>query len=281
MKKLLVIILTFVLAAPLLTACGEGNGGSNPPAQQGDQQTPIEVVDGGEWFRDTYWSLDVTVDQQLEVGELYGVPGMYMNFHFDINMIKQISADDEFWDEDITGEYLLSVDSTVTENSDEAVDQLLSEALGGDVSGLEFGLNVYDEGHYSTTGYLDEDENYVYVGGAFVQNASNNWVSYIKDKNLKSVQPPVGSYLMFHQFTMEYTSEMAGIYGYASAIEEIPIYLFIVIEPDSPGVDMEIDRKVKVYMTFPDWNLAGKPVWLEGEGTLSMRQYYSHSEQND
>ena len=275
MKRLLTIILTLIMAASLLTACGTDQSGDKPVDQthHNPNDNPIIVIDGGEWFLDEWWSLQATIDQELEIGAAHGAPGMYMNFSYDITMVKELESDDA----SITGDYYLCVDSVVTLNSDEAVDHLLSEQLGVEVSGYGFGVNTYEEGHYSNAGYLDDEGNYVHVDAAYVQNVSNNWHSVIKDRNGHIVKPPVGSYLMFEQFTMSYMGSATTVLGSWYGISEVETYLFIVIDPDQPGVELEIDRPVRVYMTFPDWPLDGSEVWFEGSGTLSLHYAYSHS----
>jgi hypothetical protein len=279
MKKNLMVLLAFMIAA-LCAACSNGPNVQPPPTDvENDavtsEETPpgedIEEFDADAWFYDQWWGLEAHINQKDEVGAVFGLPGMYADYIFDIYMAK---AD---YDEDpsVTGEYGLLVESKILFNSDEAAN-LASKMLGGpDVSGWGLGISVEQVGRYHNGGYFDDDDNFIFVDSSYMQNVKKNWQSVIKDKNGKLVQPPVGGYMMFEAFTIEYEGSGGNIIYATSGVKTVTdVYLFVVVEPGMPGVDINLDRHVKVYITFPDWTIKGNEIWLEGEGILSVDESF-------
>ena len=282
MKKLLAIVLTILLSLMLLVACSEDDGSTssssehNPPAEstntesnkeENEENDSGEVIDADKWYYDQYWTIDAKIHQIDDVGSAFNMPGMYADYIFSIHMIKGLLSEDP----SITGKYLLDVDSTIIFNSDEAADRLLSEAMGGlDVSLPGLGVSVEQIAHYSTEPYLDENDNVVYVDSGYMQKVKNSWHSVIKDNGGKIVQPKAGSYMMFEEFTIEYTGSGGNLfYGASDKKTVTEVYLFVIVEPDNAGTGSSLsNRNVKVYITYPEWTINGSEIWLEGEGTL-------------
>jgi hypothetical protein len=278
MKKTIIFLLALTIAV-LCAACSNGTNVQPPPADiENDAAAPdealpdedIEEFDVDSWILDHYWWLEAHINQKDEVGAVFGLPGMYADYIFDIFMVN--SDYDE--NPSVVNRYGLTVDSIILFNSDEAANNLASAMLGGlevDASGL--GVNVRQVGSYSNHGYFDDDDNFIFVDTGYMQNVKKNWQSIIKDKNGKLVQPPVGGYMMFEEFTIEYEGDGGNIMYATSGTKTVTdVYLFVLVEPSPPGVDINLDHHVKVYVTFPDWTIKGSEIWLEGEGMLSVEE---------
>ena len=285
MKKVLTLAALLLLTLALLMACRVHNGSAPPdtqvevPPPESESEAP-EEFDADAWYIDRWWSLKASVEQREEAGAVFGVPGMYMDFSFSINMTRALDDmyDPELKDLSVKGGYLLEMDSTITFDSDEAADLIASEMLGGSISGLGLGITVELSGHYDNIGYFDDDGNFIFIDQSYVQAVGKDWRSVIKDKNGKRVQPLVGSYMVFEALTMEYAGteyHAVPMYSGFTSLENTDMYLFLLIEPDLPGIDLT-DRHVKVYITFPDWT--SQEVWLEGEGTLVFNESLSPKE---
>ena len=249
----------------------------------------VEKNDANNWYTDYYWQLKANIAQNEEFGSLVGKPGMYADYVYDISMT---GGGDSIADSNMTveGTYALVVKSTITMDTDEAADRMLSSILGEVLSGLGLGIDVELSGEYygGIPYYIDDngmpakpeyDENFepiwpdgktnASMGAAYVHKIAENWLSPIIDKNGNTVQPAAGSYLMFDAFTMKYTGSSSHVLV-GSFDEELAydIYLFIVIEPSQSGIMDLGDFDAKVYLNLV--TSEHHEIWLEGEGTMTL-----------
>ena len=301
MKKTLVLVMALLLALAMLTACNDSvsddsatpsndpYSSSSPPASDSSEDEENVEIDADAWWADYYWQLEAKVEQNEEFGVLVDKPGMYANYVYNILMT---GGGDPINDPTMTvaGRYALQVESTITINTDEAADRLLSELLGETLNEMGLGISAELSGEYAggipyylddngmpTKPEYDEDDEPIWpegkmdasIGNNYVKKTSKNWRSPIKDKSGATVQPKEGSYLMFDAFTMRYTgSSSHALVGSISEDVAYYIYLFIVIEPEKPGgIDLG-DFNAKVYLNLV--TTQNHEVWLEGEGTLTL-----------
>lgn len=295
-SALLAVVLLFALL-PLAACSGNGDDTTeysfpaNDAAHATSNEEDMEISTES-WIIHHWWALEADFSQNTEYGTLAGVPGIYADFSFYISMTHDNAFEDN---PSIDGDYQLSMESTVTINSDEAADLVLSDLLGGDVSGMELGLSGVLSGSYrSYISYADNDGNYTKPQfdenglyflpegqddnsrKAYVQRVGPNWLSPIKDANGNAVQPAVGSYLLFEEIDMEYTGTMSQAFV-GSFTEEVmyTLYVFVVIEPDTPGAIIDEnnlnERDAKVYINVRTAN--GNNLWIEGDGLLYLDQW--------
>ena len=243
-----------------------------------DDEIQIEVFDIGTW----YWKLDATITQKESFGDFANIAqGMYADYYFQIK-IRNASTDME-------EDYASWVESSITIDTDELADRLLSEMLGGEVSGMGLGsiselngkftsLTPYylDDNGYPVTPDFDENHDYIWPEGKeaysqqfiYINEIANNWVSPIRDKNGQTVQPPAGSYLIYDAFKMEFTgATYHALVGSAAEDVVYDVDLFAVIESPTGKFDFS-DYSAKVYLKLT--TSQNHSVWLEGEGTFAL-----------
>jgi len=282
MKRFMGIFLAMAFMLSMHTAYA----GSSTP-----DPSPVPVINADDYWIDYYWQLEASIVQTEEFGiRATGVPGMYADYVFNI---KMTGGDDPLKNKSvIKGQYLIQVDSTISIDTNDAVDWLFSKEVGGTVSGLELGINAVLSGTYNggTPYYIDDegfpafpeyDDNYEPIWPEGKQNASlgglatitkidNNWQSPIKGTSGLPVNPAAGTYLVFDTFTMRYRgSSSQALFGAFDEDVAYDIYLYILIQPETPGVWDIGDFAAKVYLEFI-YN--GNETWLEGEGVLKLVQ---------
>ncbi|MCL1917734.1 MAG: hypothetical protein FWG14_05395 [Peptococcaceae bacterium] len=296
MKRTLVLVMAFLLALSLLTACS-GNTGDNVPTNTGED---VEEINADDWFVSHWWGLRADFSQNVKYTDFDSVQGMYQDLYqgmyFDMSFKIKMEHDEAFENNpSIDGDYWLWMDSTISIDTDEAADRILSEKLGGDFSGMGLGISGELSGsyqsYYSYTDNdgnyrkpeFDEDGNYIAPDGqkdknAYVQRVAKDWRSPIKDKNGGTVQPAAGSYMLFEAIKVEYTGStshvLAGSFGEKVIYD---LYIYIVIEPDAPGADINVanlnERDAKVYIDLHTVN--GNHIWIEGDGIFFLDQMFS------
>ena len=281
MKRFMRIVLAIIFMLSIHTTY---TGSSTP------DPTPVPEIDADAYWIDHYWQLEASIRQIEEFGiEAAGIPGMYMDYNFKIKM----TGGDPIKNKSITeGLYIIQVESTLIIDTNEAADWLLSKGLGTSIGGMEFGVNAELSGSYqggmpyyiddnSCVAYPEYDENFEPIWPEGKQNASlgnmatitkidSNWQSPIKSTDGSPVNPAVGKYLVFDTFVMNYTGASSQLlYGAFDENVAYDIYLYIVIEPEEPGVIDLGDFAAKVYLNVIH---NGIETWLEGEGMLKLIQ---------
>jgi hypothetical protein len=291
MKKMVTILLALMVAL-LCASCGNAPTlTSGNTAQNNDED---EVLNADEWWVDYVWVLTATIQQNEEFGELASVPGMYADYYYGIKMNGAVSDSERNYP--VEGAYVLSVESVITINTDEAAENLLG-SLG--ISGEGLGINAELAGVYlNSNAYYVNNDGFPVIpeydqdtwepilpegvelatpGLANIHKVAANWQSPIKDKNGRTVQPPRGSYLMFDAFKMEYTGSTTSIFGSFGEAVPYDVLLFAVIEPSSGTMDIG-DYNAKVYLNLT--TTEHHSVWLEGEGTLALEQQIGPARNN-
>ncbi|MDR2035464.1 MAG: hypothetical protein LBP91_02140 [Coriobacteriales bacterium] len=285
MKKLVTILLILMFAV-LCASCG-----SPPPLPPTDED---EVLNADDWWVDYVWSLKATIQQKEEFGTLASLPGMYADYYYGIKMNGAYS--DSASGYPVEGPYVLTVESVITINTDEAAAHLLG-GLG--LSGEDLAINAELAGVYiNAIPYYVDNNGFPIVpeydqntwepilpegaqletpGLANIHKIAANWQSPIKDKNGRAVQPPRGSYLMFDSFKMEYTGSTTSLFGSFGEAVPYDVLLFVVIEPSGRGMDIG-DYQAKVYLNLT--TTEHHSVWLEGEGTLVLEQQIGPARNN-
>ena len=246
-----------------------------------EDEIEVELLD----FDFRNWVLDATIEQ-TEAFEDVAVraKGMYANYYFHIKMTNGSN--------DMERDYGSWVESTMRIETDELADRLLSEILGQEVSGMGLGATVelegkftslipyyLDDNGYPVTPEIDEGGNYIWPAGKeqnttiniYMNEISKNFVSPIRDKNGQTVQPPAGSYLLYHSFKMEFIGETYhALVGSGAEDVVYDIDLYVVIETPAGGfIFADHDYAAKVYMDLT--TTEHHSVWLEGEGTFSLK----------
>ena len=306
MKKIVAVILTILLIFTLFASCAEsnnnpppdasdsgntalGNAVNNTPDDDADDSEPEEEADSDEWWQSFYWRLTTKIEQIEDFGALQGTPGAYADYYYSVvawggGDISKEEADA------VTGAYAFTVESVITIDTDEFVDRYVSNLLGGEIEGLDFGADVElagayrsgipyytDDNGYPITPPIGDNGSYVFPdgkedesSGGYIQRVSPNWVSTIKNKDGEIVQPKAGSYMMYEALKIEYIGttyhDMTG-----TTPEDIwyDLHIFIIIDPSTPGVDMDLgDYNAKIYIHL--FTTEHHDVWLEGSGTLTL-----------
>ena len=263
MRKTLTLLMTLLLTLSLLVACGEGDKSNNAaqPSDSGettDKQGSNENDDIEVYWFDQYWRIEASVNQTIDEGKKQGLSGMYYNFQFNIR-----ATSTNFYEQNpsVSGAYGLTVDSTITMNTDEAYGSLLSEALGEEVSGEGLGVFGVMETHYQSS---------LETGMSYVNVIQPNWNSTIRDSNGQSVTPEAGTLMLFESLELEYTGSggqvFYGTFDTGDTTSTTSIHLYLLIEPDPTEWDMdqpEPARQVRVYIHLLDTD-----EWIEGIGQL-------------
>jgi hypothetical protein len=295
LKKLLVLILIMALALSMLTACSGGS--SNKPDADADSGADAkkdtedgEEFDAGDFTHVYAWKFDGQVEQGVDIGAEMDVPGIYADFWFGINMIggEDLTKTD---DDSVVGSYALTVQSSMTINADEATTRMLSLMLGGPIDGSGMmGVEVVgaylntlpyyfdDDGFPKRPEYNEKTEEFDWPegkkdassGAVYVQKVAKGWKSPIKDSDGKSVQPPVGSYLMYDTFKMDYEgTSFAILLGTEQERVLYDIDLFIVVDPSNYLALGDYEGKIYLTVTTS----TGYKMYLEGKGRLTLTDY--------
>ena len=263
MKKLLSIMLIFILSGFVLAACSSNSSSSAPPAIPPTATPPAQSnapEPNGEddvTFHDAQWIIEARIEDKVDVGALYSFAGMYQTYVYVIYLSHQ--------GPDPAGEYYLTMDYSVTLNSDEAADSLLSAELGTEISGMELGVNGVANGRVE----LENDP--LTVSKIAPQHM-------IKDKNGNQVSMGDSNYFLEEKLTIPYESSGGtAIYGYNfGGPSEDVIRMFIAFEWDyNPEIDDPITAyylPVDVYITYPEFAAKeGHEIWHHAEGTITRK----------
>ena len=322
LSTLLAVMMVLLFALSLLTACSVNGGGGNngdivptniseslpqtentaPAADSGD----VVDFDVDDWVFYHWWGLDADITQLVKYSDFAGsqtldmnMDGMYADISFKIRMEHYDNFEQTT---SVDGEYILMIDSTITIDTDEAADRLLSGLLGEVLSGMELGISGELSGSYrSFFSYVDNDGNYRrpkfdddgnyikpddqsdHPSTSFVLRVPENWPSLIKDTNGKTVLPVAGSYMLFENIKMEYTGFTS--HALVGAFDEEVVYdlfIFVLIAPDAPGQGINVsnlnERDVKVYIDLHTVN--GNHIWIEGDGLFFLNEAFFQRENN-
>ena len=269
-KKIVMLAIVLLLALSPVTACsgndsdsGGNDGGGVLPGSQESAPSPggDAAEDGGEDDSVTFsfndvWFLEARIEDMIDVGAMKNLAGIYSTYLFDIEM-SHIGPDP-------AGDYYLDMDASITTNSDEAADSLLSAYLGGDVEGMELGLNGYSSAQIE----LNDDP----------LKVSKKAPSHmIKDKDGRQVSLEGMNYFMEEDIKVPYKGDASvPIVGDLSAEGEETVRIFVAFswdyDPEYDSMDASISDyfvPVKVYLTYPARTAEGTEIWHSGEGTLT------------
>ena len=241
--------------------------------------TDVDGIDADSWGVSWQeWTIEGSIDQRISVASLMGpdAEGMYFDFTFSLLFER---ADRTA----ITGrgEYSYSVDGTMHMDSQEMVDRLAAEMLGGDVNGL-FGnlIDVSMEGHGESEVIIDEESGLTDTLWPELRPVSPQWNSTIIDSQGTTVRLPAGSIMMFAPISMQWVEQgSVSTLGIDVSVDEIKdVEIYIIVYPAdaqrlTAGVtgsnlsDVTVSVPVSIYANLgPGGSM---DIWLQGNGTMT------------